>query len=104
MTPRPIVVKRLADLAVIALAFAHGFARALLVVAVLALCGCPKLPPVSGCTPASQSCRDGVPHVCSATQRWEPAGDTSCAAVGGVCVVGDSGLAHCATVSDGGSP
>lgn len=70
----------------------------------LALDGChPRLPPVSGCTPAAQSCRDGRPHICSASQRWEPAGDRTCASVGGVCVV-TGGVAHCALASDGGAP
>jgi len=65
--------------------------------------GChPRLPPVSGCTPAAQSCRDDRPQVCSASQRWEPAGDRTCASVGGVCVV-TGGVAHCAPV-DGGAP
>ena len=69
----------------------------------LALDGChPRLPPVSGCTPAAQSCRDDRPYVCSASTRWEPAGDRTCASVGGVCVV-SSGVAHCAPV-DGGAP
>ena len=78
---------------VIAAAFARGALRALLLGALLL--GCPKLPPVSGCTPLAQSCRDGIPHVCSATQRWEPAGDVACA-----CVVTDAGVAVC--VRDGG--
>lgn len=67
------------------------------------LAACPRLPPVSGCTPRSQSCRDGAPYVCSASQRWEPAGDTTCAAVGGACEVNDAGVAFCAPVRDGGS-
>jgi hypothetical protein len=67
-------------------------------------CGChPRLPPVSGCTPAAQSCRDDRPYVCSASQRFEPAGDRTCASVGGVCVV-TGGVAHCALASDGGAP
>lgn len=70
----------------------------------LALDGChPRLPPVSGCTPAAQSCRDDRPHICSASQRWEPVGDRTCASVGGVCVV-TGGVAHCALASDGGAP
>ena len=69
----------------------------------LALDGChPRLPPVSGCAPAAQSCRNDRPHICSASQRWEPAGDRTCASVGGVCVV-TGGVAHCAPV-DGGAP
>lgn len=92
----------------------RGSARpgALLVVVVLLwaglaveLQGCPRLPPVSGCTPTSQRCGpSGHPEVCSASQRWEPAGDVSCAAVGGVCVL-EAGVAHCAPApSDGGAP
>lgn len=98
---------RLVGLAVTALALGHGLARALrdvlLLGAALLLVGCPKLPPVSGCTPTAQSCRDGIPHVCSASQRWEPAGEVSCSRVGGVCVVGDAGVAHCAPIVDRGA-
>ena len=65
----------------------------------LALVGCPHLPPVSGCAPTAQSCIEGRPHVCSASQRWEPAGDVVCR---GACVVGDAGIAHCAP-ADGGA-
>lgn len=66
-------------------------------------CGChPRLPPVSGCTPTAQSCVADRPHVCSASQRLEPAGDRTCASVGGVCVV-TAGVAHCAP-ADGGAP
>ena len=69
----------------------------------VALMGCPKLPPVSGCAPMSQRCSPaGAPEVCSSSQRWEPAGDLSCTAAGGVCVVGDGGIAHCAPAQDGG--
>ena len=76
----------------------------LLAVLVAALVAChPRLPPVSGCTPAAQSCRDDRPHICSASQRWEPAGDRTCASVGGVCAV-TGGVAHCALASDGGAP
>jgi hypothetical protein len=70
-----------------------------LVLAVALVVACrPNLPPVSGCTPGASACRDGAPAVCSASQRWQRAGDlpTGCAGVGGVCVVGDSGIAHCA--------
>ena len=68
----------------------------------LALDGChPRLPPVAGCSPTAQSCRDDRPHICSASTRWEPAGDRTCASVGGVCVVSD-GVAHCA-LADAGS-
>lgn len=77
-------------------------AAVLLTLAVASQCGChPRLPPVSGCTPEEQSCRGDRPHICSASQRWEPAGDRSCASVGGVCVV-SSGVAHCA-LADAGS-
>jgi hypothetical protein len=76
---------------------------AFVLAAFVACVGChPRLPPVSGCTPRSWSCREGRPHVCSATQRWEPAGDLACAAVGGVCVMPDGGPAHCAP-ADGGA-
>ena len=69
----------------------------------IALTGCPKLPPVSGCAPMSQRCSaSGAPEVCSASQRWEPAGDLACAAVGGACVVDDAGVASC-TRADGGA-
>lgn len=68
----------------------------------LAIDACrPRLPPVSGCTPLTQSCHNDRPHVCSASQRLEPAGDRTCASVGGVCVVTD-GVAHCA-LADAGS-
>ena len=61
----------------------------------LGVAGCPKLPPVSGCTPSAWRCSpDGRPEVCSASQRWEPAGERSCASVGAVCVV--ERTAHCA--------
>lgn len=59
------------------------------------LAGCPRLPPVSGCTPLSYRCTDaGRPEVCSSSQRWQPIGDESCAAAGAVCVVDRT--AHCA--------
>ena len=62
---------------------------------VLALAACPRLPPVSGCTPSAWRCSpDGRPEVCSASQRWEPAGERACASVGAVCVV--ERTAHCA--------
>lgn len=69
------------------------------------LSGCPRLPPVVGCTPMAYRCTDdGRPQVCSSTQRWEPIGDESCAAGGAVCVV--ERTAHCAPMqitADGGS-
>lgn len=74
---------------------------ALLAALVIALVAChPRLPPIAGCTPAAQSCRADRPHVCSASTRWEPAGDRTCASVGGVCIVSD-GVAHCAIVDAG---
>lgn len=74
----------------------------LLTLAVIALDAChPRLPPVSGCEPEEQSCRGDRPHICSASQRWEPAGDRTCASVGGVCVV-TGRVAHCA-LADAGS-
>lgn len=69
------------------------------------LSGCPRLPPVSGCTAGVYRCTaDGRPEVCSSTARWEPIGDSSCAASGAVCVV--ERTAHCAPhaiVADGGA-
>lgn len=73
--------------------------RPILLCLLLCLAACPKLPPVSGCTPATWRCSpDGRPEVCSASQRWEPAGDRSCASVGAVCVV--ERTAHCAPAVD----
>ena len=69
--------------------------RLILAVALVAACR-PNLPPVSGCTPGASSCVGDSPAVCSASQRWQRAGDVSCAAIGGVCVVSDAGVAHCA--------
>jgi hypothetical protein len=63
----------------------------------------PNLPPVSGCTVGSYACVDGRPVVCSASSRWEPAGDRTCASVGAVCVVDDGGPAHCAPAVDAGA-
>ena len=60
---------------------------ALALAAILALACSPSLPPVAGCTPGTQRCHDDAPEVCSASQRWEPAGTARCADVGGVCVV-----------------
>ena len=67
----------------------------------VALTGCPRLPPVSGCNPMAQACINDRPHVCSASQRWQPAGDLACGAVGGVCAVAN-GRAYCAPLTDGG--
>jgi hypothetical protein len=63
--------------------------------------GCPHLPPVSGCEPTAQTCIQDSPHVCSASQRWERAGDLTCAAVGAVCVT-TSGVARCVAATDAG--
>jgi len=68
---------------------------------VSALAGCPRLPPVSGCTPGEQRCADDAPEVCSASRRWHRAGDASCRAVGGACAT-DGGVAYC-TPTDGGA-
>ena len=85
--------------------------RLSLILCALVACNChPQLPPVSGCVPGAWRCADDRPEMCSASQRWEPAGDTTCAAIGGVCVVRD-GSAHCgravdasAVATDGGAP
>ncbi len=77
-----------------------------LIAAILAgalLAGCPRLPPISGCSPMAQTCIDNSPYVCSSSQRWFRSGDLSCSAVGGVCTV-LGGRAHCAPVADAGSP
>lgn len=66
------------------------------------LTGCPRLPPVSGCTPRAYRCTDsGRPEVCSSSQRWEPIGDEPCSAAGNVCVVDRT--AHCAPMTVTGS-
>ena len=66
----------------------------------LAPAGChPQLPPVSGCAPHVYACHDGAPVVCSASHRWEPAGDIACP---GACVVNDAGVAYCGAAVDGG--
>jgi len=69
----------------------------------VALSGCPRLPPVSGCQPEAQTCINDRPHVCSASQRWHVAGDRTCSTVGGACVV-MGGRAFCAAASDAGVP
>lgn len=75
--------------------------RFALLCAALAACH-PNLPPVSGCTAGAWRCSpDGRPEVCSATQRWEPAGERACAATGSVCVV--ERTAHCAPAVDAGA-
>ena len=80
-------------------------ASLLVLLVVSAGLGCPRLPPVVGCTPGAYRCTDdGRPQACSSTQRWEPIGDESCAAGGAVCVV--ERTAHCAPMqitADGGS-
>lgn len=76
---------------------------ALIVVGAAVTVACPRLPPVSGCTVGTMICEGDRPRVCSASQRWEPAGDVTCHAVGGACALNDAGVAHCApVVSDGG--
>ena len=65
--------------------------------------GCPRMPPVSGCSPMAQTCIADSPHVCSASQRWHRAGALRCAQVGGSCAV-VGGRAYCAApVVDGGA-
>lgn len=68
----------------------------------VALSGCPRNPPVSGCQPEAQTCINDRPSVCSASQRWHVAGDRSCASVGGVCTV-LGGRAYCGPVVDAGA-
>jgi hypothetical protein len=68
----------------------------------VALSGCPRNPPVSGCQPEAQTCIADAPHVCSASQRWHRAGDLTCAQVGGVCTV-LGGRAFCADAADAGA-
>lgn len=92
-----IALRRLACFAVITAALARGALRALLVGVLLSGCAChPILPPVVGCHAGEQRCSpSGWPEVCSASARWEPAGDVACA-----CIVTDAGVAVC--VRDGG--
>lgn len=99
LAPLAAAVARSRGLATATLALALGGAVA------LTPPGCaPRLPPVAGCAPTAQRCGpSGTPEVCSASQRWEPAGDLPCAAVGAVCVESDGGLAHCAAARDGGA-
>lgn len=67
----------------------------------------PRLPPVSGCAPLTTRCTaSGRPEVCSSSRRWEPIGDSPCAAAGEVCV--ETPRAHCAPMqitasTDGGT-
>lgn len=77
-------------------------ARAL-VLAALALAACrPNLPAPSGCVPGAATCLRDQPAICSASQRWEPVGDTPCASVVGSCVT-DGVSAHCAPLRDAGA-
>lgn len=76
---------------------------ALALAAMLALACSPSLPPVAGCTPGAQRCHDDAPEVCSASQRWEPAGTVPCADVGGVCVVRGA-IARCGRAPAFGGP
>ena len=66
----------------------------------VALCGCPRMPPVSGCSPMAQTCINDSPHVCSASQRWHRAGALTCSQVGGSCAV-VGGRAYCAAPDAG---
>jgi len=68
--------------------------RTLCLLVALAACR-PNLGPVAGCTPGASACERDRPVTCSASQRWTPAGNLPCSAIGGVCVVGDGGIAHC---------
>lgn len=69
---------------------------ALLLTAALVVACKPNLPPPVGCAPLTYGCVADRPSVCSQRGAWEPAGDLTCAAVGGECVVADGGPAHCA--------
>ena len=62
----------------------------------LALTGCPKLPPVSGCTPLSQRCERDRPQVCSPSRRWHTVGDEACGATPGQSCQVRAGVAGCA--------
>lgn len=62
----------------------------------LALAGCPKLPPVSGCAPLSQRCDGDRPQVCSSSQRWHFVGDEPCGATAGQSCAVRNGVAGCA--------
>ena len=76
--------------------------RTILLLSLVALAGC-RLPPVSGCRPGDQRCREGWTEVCSPTQRWHTYGDVACTFVPGQgCLVSDAGVASCAVLSDGG--
>jgi len=58
--------------------------------------GCPKLPPVSGCTPLSQRCDGDRPQVCSPSRRWHTVGDERCDATPGQSCQVRAGVAGCA--------
>lgn len=71
------------------------------VLAALALAGCPKLPPVSGCEPLSQRCEGDRPQVCSPSRRWHTVGDEACGATPGQSCQVRNGVAG---VARGGRP
>lgn len=60
-----------------------------------ALAGCPPWDRPACGSPRSFVCVNDQPHVCSPSGRLTPIGDAPCAAVGGVCAIGDGGVAHC---------
>lgn len=62
----------------------------------LALAGCPKLPPVSGCEPLAQRCEGDRPQVCSPSRRWHTVGDEACGATAGQSCQVRAGVAGCA--------
>lgn len=76
----------------------------LLLVACLALVGCPR---PQDCTPGTQRCEGDTPVVCSAEGRsWRISGEprVTCAQIGGVCRV-EGGRAFCGrALTDGGAP
>lgn len=76
----------------------------LLLAAALALCACPKLPPVSGCEPLSQRCDSDRPQVCSPSRRFHYVGDEACGVTPGQACVVRNAVAGCARTADGGAP
>lgn len=64
----------------------RGGLLAVLVLPLLALAACPRLPPPDECTPAAWRCAGDRPERCSPGRRWTPLGDLPCAATGLVCV------------------
>lgn len=74
----------------------HRIVGATLAALGLALAGCPKLPPVSGCEPLEQRCDGDRPQVCSPTQRWHTVGDEPCGATPGQSCQVHAGVAGCA--------